>query len=132
MINIFKLLKLCISGDEEDADDKEKSTEQAIEKSTEQAIEQAIEKAVEQAQKISDDLLKLFDASNSIKLLKLNNEPHLRISPSFHSHQLYKKKTLTNDKFINSYYKKLYPRTYTLIAPSFRSQDPNDFLASLP
>ena len=133
MINIFRILRSCLSGGDDDLNSKDKQCDDDDLDNcnnrlvTELATEQVTELATEHVTELATESFKLFDASDSIKSLQFNT----RTSPLFYSQELF------NDNYIHSYYKNLYPRSYKLlklkiITPSFRSQDPNDSLASLP
>ena len=130
MINIFRILRSCLSGGDEQDDDDDLdncNNRLATEHVTELATEHVTDLATKQVTELATESFKLFDASDSIKSLQFNT----RTSPLFYSQELF------NDNYIHSYYKNLYPKSYKLlklkiITPSFRSQDPNDSRASLP
>ena len=118
MINIFRILRSCLSGGDDDSDGGDEQDD----------LDNCKNRlATEHVTELATESFKLFDASDSIKSLQFNT----RTSPLFYSQELF------NDKYIHSYYKNLYPKSYKLlklkiITPSFRSQDPNDSRASLP
>jgi len=160
MIKLFRLFIPCLSAGDNDDDDNDDtiisftkltieptflpmtelptrlSIELPTELNDEKIIEITIDKTIEPKINYSDDLFKLFNSESS----RIKKLPNLFYSNnnSIHLNRFISSDILIKDEYVNSYYKKLYPRTYSIIkkslitTPSFHSQDPNDYRASLP